>query len=161
MNFYNFNFLNIFFLSFSIIALLIVYYLEYFLGIEPCKLCIYQRFPYFIIILISLSSILIKNQKFKKITLFFYTLIFSISLIISLHHFGVENSWWGSFTSCEASVKNFSNENNLKQYLLNKDYISCSNVSFNFLGVSLAGYNIILSFILFIISLISFNKIKN
>ena len=157
----NSNFLNLFFLFFSISILLIVYYLEIFQGLEPCKLCTYQRFPYFIVILLSLSSLLIKNINFKKITFLFYVLIFTSSLIMSAHHFGVEKSFWNAFTSCESSFKSLTNNNDLKVYLLNKDYVSCDNVSFRFLGISLAGYNVIVSFILLTFSIIGLKKIKD
>ena len=161
MDLNNSNFLNLLFLFVSILVLLTVYYLEFFQGIAPCKLCIYQRFPYFIIILLAISFLLIKNQNLKKITFLFYILIFSISLIISMHHFGIEKNLWNALTGCETNIKSFSNNDNLKEYLLNKDYVSCSNVSFKFLGISLAGYNIILSFILLILSVAGFRKLKN
>ena len=157
----NSNFLNLFFLFFSGLILLIVYYLEFFLDVEPCKLCIYQRFPYFIAILLATSSLIIKNQKFKKLTFLFYILIFSTSLVISLHHFGIEKNIWNALTGCEANIRSLSNNNDLKEYLLNKNYVSCSDVSFKFLGISLAGYNIIISFVLFTLSIIGFRKLKN
>ena len=154
----NNNFLNLFFLFFSTFILLIVYYLEFFLGIEPCRLCIYQRFPYFITILLAIFFLLIKNQNFKRIIFLLYIIIFSSSLILSVHHFGVENNWWNALTSCEAYTKNFSNSNNLKEYLLNKNYIACDEISFKFLGVSLAGYNVITSSLLLIIAIIGFRE---
>ena len=157
----NTNFLNLFFLLFSGLILLIVYYLEFFIEVEPCKLCIYQRFPYFIVILLASSSLLIKNLKIKKLTFIFYILIFFISLIMSLYHFGIEKNLWNALTGCEANIKSFGNSNNLKEYLLNKDYVSCKDVSFKFLEISLAGYNIIVSFVLFTLSIIGFRKLKN
>ena len=157
----NSNFLNLFFLFFSALVLLLVYYLEFFLGVEPCKLCIYQRFPYFIVILLAISSLLIKDLRIKKLTFIFYILIFSISLIMSIYNFGIEKNLWNTLTGCEANIKSFSNGNNLKEYLLNKDYVSCSDVSFKFLGISLAGYNIIVSFVLLIFSTTGFRKLEN
>ena len=157
----NSNFLNLIFLFASIFVLLIVYYLEFFQGVTPCKLCIYQRLPYFIIILLAASFLLIKNQNLKKITFIFYIFIFASSLTISVHHFGVENSFWNALTNCESGSKTLSNSNDLKEYLLNKNYVSCSDVSFKFLGISLAGYNVIISFILLVISIIGFKKLKN
>ena len=152
----NANFLNLLFLFFSAFILLIVYYLELFLGVEPCKLCIYQRFPYFIAILLATSFLLIKNQKFKKLTFLFFILIFFSSLIMSVHHFGIEKNLWNALSSCEANNKILTNSADLKEYLLNKNY-----VSFKFLGISLAGYNIIVSFVLFTLSIIGFRKLKN
>jgi disulfide bond formation protein DsbB len=157
----NANFLNLLFLFFSAFILLIVYYLELFLGVEPCKLCIYQRFPYFIAILLATSFLLIKNQKFKKLTFLFFILIFFSSLIMSVHHFGIEKNLWNALSSCEANNKILTNSADLKEYLLNKDYVSCKDVSFKFLEISLAGYNIIVSFVLFTLSIIGFRKLKN
>ena len=161
MIFNNSNSLNLSFLFFSVLILLIVYYLEFFLGAEPCKLCIYQRFPYFMTILLATSALLIKNQKFKKLALLFYILIFSLGLIMSVYHFGIEKSLWNTLIGCESDIKNLTNNTSLTDYLLNKDYVSCSDVSFKFLGVSLAGYNIIISFILLALSVIGFKKIEN
>ena len=157
----NSNFLNLFFLFFSILVLLIVHYLEFFEGVEPCKLCVYQRFPYFIVVLLALSFLLINNKNFKKITFLFYILIFTSSIIMSVHHFGVEKGFWSSLSSCETNFKSLSNNNDLKEYLLNKNYISCEDVSFKFLGISLAGYNIIISSILLILSIVGLKKLKD
>jgi len=157
----NSNFLNLIFLFSSILVLLIVYYLEFFQSVTPCKLCIYQRLPYFIIILLAISFLLIKNKNLKKITFLFYILIFTSSLIMSVYHFGIEKNLWNALTGCETNIKSFSDSDNLKEYLLNKNYVSCDDVSFKFLGISLAGYNIILSFILLILSITGFRKLKN
>ena len=159
MNIKNANLLNLFFLFSSLIILAIVYYLEFFLGYKPCELCVYQRFPYFIIIFLSISYILINNIKMKKITFLFYILIFFSSFIISSYHFGIENNFWASLTECKTNSEKITDSNDIKNYLLNKDYVSCSDVLFKFFGISLAGYNILISFILFFISIIGFKKI--
>ena len=134
--------------------------MEFFQGAEPCRLCVYQRIPYFIVILLATSYLLIQNENFKKITFLFYILIFFSSLIIAIHHIGVEKNLWGSFASCETNFKKLPNEN-LKEYLLNKDYVSCSDVSIKFLGVSLAGYNAIVSFVMLLLSVVGLKKISN
>ena len=153
--------INLFFLFSSIVILLIVYYLEIFYGLEPCKLCVYQRFPYFIVILLAISFLLINSKNFKKVAFLFYILIFFSSIILSVHHLGVENGLWTSLSNCAADFKKIPNGENLKDYLLNKNYVSCEDVSFKFLGISLAGYNMIISFILTSFSIIGFRIIKN
>tara|TARA_Y100000590_G_C15248552_1_gene836611 strand:+ start:196 stop:681 length:486 start_codon:yes stop_codon:yes gene_type:complete len=157
----NTNFLNLFFFSTSLIILLIVYYLEFFLNYKPCELCIYQRIPYLMIVLLSISYLLIKNISIKKKIFFLYILIFFSSLILSTYHFGIENNLWQAITECETDKENMTNNEDIKNYLLNKNYISCSDVLFKLFGISLAGYNIVISFILFVISIIGFKKIKN
>ena len=77
---------------------------------------------------------------------------------MAIHHLGVEKNLWNSVTSCEAELKSFTNNNDLKEYLLNKDFVSCSQVTFKFLGISLAGYNVIVSFILFNLSVIGYKN---
>ena len=139
--------------------MLTVYYLEFFQGAVPCELCIYQRVPYFIVIFLAVTSLIIKKINYRKIILASYILVFTSSLVLSAYHFGIEKNLWNSFIGCEVDFENFSNTNDLKNYLLNKEYIPCSEVSFSFLGLSLAGYNIIVSSLLLLISLFSFKKI--
>ena len=143
--------LNLFFIIISIIILSIVNYMEIFKDIQPCKLCIYQRYPCYLAIFLGIFFFLIKNQKLKKNIFLLYILIFFSSFIMALHHLGIENNLWNSITSCEDNSKNLSN-NNLKDYLLNKEYVSCEDVAFKFLGISLAGFNLIISLILLILS---------
>ena len=78
-----------------------------------------------------------------------------------MHHFGIEKNLWNALTGCETNTTSFSDNDSLKEYLLNKNYISCSDVSFKFLGISLAGYNIIVSFVLLIFSTTGFRKLEN
>ena len=59
--------------------------------------------------------------------------------------------WYGD-------IAGYINNNDLKEYLLNKDFVSCSQVTFKFLGISLAGYNVIVSFILFNLSVIGYKN---
>ena len=142
---------NILILSLCSIILVIVYYLEYFLNLEPCSLCLYQRIPYFVAIFLSLLLLVIKNNKISKFLFYFLITVFFISLLLASYNFGIENNFWDSFISCENNTELKSE--NLKDYLLKKEYISCKNTTFSLFGVSLAGYNIIISLFLFIFSL--------
>ena len=142
---------NIFILFFCSIILMVVYYLEYSLNLRPCSLCLYQRIPYFIAIFLSLLLLIIKNNKISKLIFYFLIIIFFISLLLASYHFGIENNFWESFISCETNTELKSE--NLKDYLLKKEYISCKNITFSLFGISLVGYNIIISLFLFIFSL--------
>ena len=107
-------------------------------------------------IFIEIQNSIIFENSYLDILLIFFS-----SLIMSVHHFGIEKNLWKALSSCEANNKILTNSANLKEYLLNKDYVSCEDVSFKFLGISLAGYNIIVSFVLFTLSIIGFRKLKN
>ena len=132
----------------SLIALISAYFIEYILGHQPCNLCLIERVPYGLsIILISLMFIIKKNENFFILLL---TLTFIFSLSISLYHFGIEQGIFQESTICAA--KNFS-ENISKEELLNKlseKNISCKDVTFKIFGLSLTAINIVLSILLII-----------
>ena len=142
-------YLRIIFL-FSITALISAYFIEYVLGHQPCNLCLIERIPYGLsIILISLIFILKKNENFFILLLI---LNFIFSFFISLYHFGIEQGIIQESTVC--GVKNFSEIISKEELLnkLNEKTISCKDVTFRILGLSLATINIVIS-ILFIITL--------
>ncbi len=134
----------------SLIALISAYFIEYILGHQPCNLCLIERVPYGLsIILISLMLIIKRNENFIILLLI---LTFSFSFFISLYHFGIEQGIFQESTVCGA--KNFS-ENISKEELLNKlseKTISCKDVTFRILGLSLTTINILIS-VLFIVIL--------
>ncbi len=134
----------------SLIALIFAYLIEHVLGHQPCNLCLIERIPYGLsIILISLMFIIKKNENFFILLL---SLTFIFSLSISLYHFGIEQGIFQESTVC--GVKNFTG-NITKEELLNKmseKTISCKDVTFRIFGLSLTAINIVIS-LLFIITL--------
>ena len=141
---------------FSLIAIISAYFIEYVLGYQPCNLCLIERIPYAIsIILISLTLFLKKNEKFF-ILLLILTFIFSFA--ISFYHLGIEQGIFQESAVC--GVKDFS-ENITKEELLNQfneKTVSCKDVTFRVFGLSLTTINIVIS-LLFIITLFK-NYIK-
>ena len=135
---------------FSLIALISAYFIEYVLGHQPCNLCLIQRIPYGIsIILISLIFFLKKGEKFFILLLI---LTFLFSFVISFYHLGIEQGIFEESAVC--GVKNFS-ENVTKEDLLNQlneKTVSCKDVTFRIFGLSLSTINIVIS-LLFIITL--------
>ena len=150
--------LDFFFLFSSLTILIVVYYLEFFINLEPCKLCVYQRIPYFIIIFLTLINLILEKKKFRNFFNFLFIFIFLISLLLAIYHFGIENNFWEPLVGCESNNFSTTKNSNLKEYLLNKQFVDCKNVSMYFLNISLAGYNIIVSSFLLIISFIKLRK---
>ena len=137
-------------LAFSIFSLSIAYFIQYVLGHKPCNLCIIERIPYGIsIILIAIIFIIKKNQKFLTLLLI---LTFVFSFTISVYHYGIEQGFFQESTVCNARnfTENLTKEDLLKE--LSKKTISCKDVTFRILGLSLTTINIVIS-ILFIITL--------
>ncbi len=130
----------------SSISIISAYFIEYTLGHQPCNLCLIERIPYGLsIILIILNYFQRKNEKFIILLLI---LIFSFSLIISFYHFGIEQGFFQESAAC--SPKNasdiISKEELLKQLQIKT--VSCKDVTFRIFGFSLTTFNIIISLIL-------------
>ena len=133
-------------LIFSIFALSAAYFIQYILGHKPCNLCLIERLPYiFAIIIITLGLIL---KKFEKVIIIFLFLIFVAATIISFYHFGIEQGFFSESLACATGdlSKTLSKEELLQQ--LKQNSISCKNVSFRILGLSLAAINVIFSLVL-------------
>ncbi len=138
-------------LVFSIFALIAAYFIEYVLKYEPCNLCLAQRLPYIIAVIIITICFFLKKLE-KKIFLLL-SLIFISGTFLSLYHVGIEKGFFEESFLC-----NLSNENNslTKEDLLKelqKKVISCKNVDFTVFGFSLASINSIASIVLSFITL--------
>ena len=137
----------------SFIALVSAYFIEYILGHQPCNLCLYERIPYFLAILIVLINY--KYNKLEKYIILSLAIIFLIATILSLYHLGIEQGFIQESLLCdlEKGANILDKDEILKQ--LQQKNISCKDVTFQIFGLSLTSYNIIIS-ILLTITLIRF-----
>ena len=137
----------------SFIVLLSAYAIQYLLGYQPCSLCLIERIPYVFAIII-----LIINYQFRTYHVFYSVLlilIFSFSFIISLYHFGIEQGFIEESSLCDSgNLELITKEDILNSF--QKMRISCKDVAFRILGLSLTTYNIFISLILILISIKTF-----
>ena len=143
-------------LVFCILSLSIAYFIQYILGYKPCNLCLIERIPYIAsIILISLIFFL---NRFNKIIAGIILLFFIFGAIISFYHVGIEQEFFKESFICnlDSATEALSAEQLLKQ--LKNAPVSCKDVTFRFLGLSLATINTIISILL---SGIMFKIIRN
>ena len=144
-------------ISLTVISALII---QYWLGHEPCKLCLYERIPYFLSMLLIIKIIFIK--KYERVTLLILFLVFMTSTALAFYHFGIEQGFFNESLACTTGdlSKTLSKEELLEQ--LKQNRISCKDVSFRILGFSLAAINTIFSLILSVIFIMLFlNYEKN
>tara|TARA_B100000963_G_scaffold91013_1_gene78333 strand:- start:134 stop:610 length:477 start_codon:yes stop_codon:yes gene_type:complete len=133
-------------LAFSIITLLIAYFIQYVLGHKPCNLCVIERIPYIAaIILISLIFIL---SKYQNIISTFILIFFFFGAVVSFYHFGIEQGFFSESFVCDLSSSLPLNKEELLNQLQKSDIVSCKDVKFTFFGLSLATINTIISLIL-------------
>ena len=133
----------------SIIAISFAYFVEFYLGHQPCNLCKIERIPYLAsIILISLLFIINKGSRFLILTLI---VLFALGTLISLYHVGIEQGFFSESFVCNLGQhKEYSNTQELLDSLKNTR-ISCQDVTFRIVGLSLATINTFLSFVISII----------
>ena len=131
-----------------LISIISAYFIEYVLGHQPCNLCLIERIPYGLgLILIFLNYNLIKNEQFIILLLI---LVFIFSLIISFYHLGIEQGFFKESAVC--GLKDASEVTSKEELLqqLQVKAISCKDVTFRIFGFSLTTFNIVISFVLLI-----------
>jgi len=133
----------------SLISIISAYFIEYVLGYQPCNLCLIERIPYGLsLILIILNYFFNQNKQFVILLLI---LVFAFSLLVSFYHFGIEQGFFEESTVCGIKDANniISKEELLKQLQLKT--ISCKDVTFRIFGLSLSTFNIVISLVIFIL----------
>ena len=154
-----FNFKAEFYLKiifiFSFVALVSAFFIEYVLGHQPCNLCLIQRIPYGLSIIIIIAIFFIeKNQKFLVLLLI---LTFIFSFAVSFYHYGIEQGFFRESSVCgvKSLTESITKEDLLRQ--LSEKTVSCRDVTFRIFGLSLTSINIVFS-LLFIITLLKIFK---
>ena len=136
-------------LVFISLILISAFVIEYSLDHKPCKLCLYERIPYFLSVLLIIKIFFI--SAYERETLLILSLVFIISACLAFYHFGIEQGFFKESLACTAG--NLSESITKKELLeqLSQNIISCKDVSFRIFGFSLAAINTIFSLILSVI----------
>jgi disulfide bond formation protein DsbB len=127
----------------SIIALISAYFIQYVLGHQPCNLCLIERVPYVLAIIIIFLTY--KFKQFERKLIIILILLFLFSSILSIYHFGIEQGFIQESLVCDlqGGSKVLSKEELLLE-LQNKT-VSCKDVTFKLFGLSLTTFNIFIS----------------
>jgi disulfide bond formation protein DsbB len=144
----------------SVIALVSAFFIEYVLGHQPCNLCILERIPYLLAIIIILLNF--KFSHYEKFFILLLSIIFLAGAIISLYHLGIEQGFVQESLVCDLKSGSnlLSKEEILKQ--LQEKNVSCKDVTFKIFGLSLTSYNILISLLITVSTgKIYFNYEKN
>ena len=130
----------------SFVALLSAFFIEYVLGHQPCNLCILERIPYVVAIVIILLNY--KFSQFEKIFLVLLVIVFLTATILSVYHFGIEQGFIEESLVCD--LKNGSEVTSKEEILkqLQEQKVSCKDVTFKIFGLSLTTYNIVISILI-------------
>jgi len=122
------------------------------LDIKPCPLCLEQRYAYYTIIpLAALIALLARRGGPRAVLLLGLVLLLLAGLgnaVFGAYHAGVEWGFWKGPTDCTGPVGNLGSAGNLLQRLDTVKVIRCDEVQWRFLGLSLAGYNFLISLLM-------------
>ena len=130
----------------SIIALVSAFFIEYILSHQPCNLCILERFPYLLAIIVILF--IYKFNQFEKFFIFLLTIIFLAATALSLYHLGIEQGFIQESLVCDLkSGSNLLSKDEILKQLQEKS-VSCKDVTFKIFGLSLTSYNILISLLI-------------
>lgn len=131
---------SVFALGFALVS-------QYGFGYHPCELCIWQRWGYAAVIVFALLSLRIPRVYVLAV------LALAATCAIAIFHTGVEQKWWEGFSSCSSALEAGSLED-LRNQILNAPVVRCDTATWFFLGISMAAWNAIYSFCLFLLAVI-------
>ena len=144
-----FNHISLGAISFSMILFVLIS--EYVFGFDPCSLCLIQRYPHMLVTITSVWLIFFRTHNFILYPV--NTLVMALSIILASYHVGVEQSIFQGPQSCSSSNLSLVSEKSaeaLLKEILNTSVIRCNDITWSFMGLSMATWNLILSIALFI-----------
>jgi disulfide bond formation protein DsbB len=120
---------------------------EHVAGLQPCPLCLRQRIPYYAAMPVALATVLLPARgMWVRLGLGVLALIFLVSAGLGVHHAGVEWGWWPGPSDCAgAPAPSPGSTGDFLNQLQTTRVVSCTEAAWRFLGLSLAGWNVVIS----------------
>lgn len=126
----------------SLASLAIAFASQYWGGLQPCVLCIYQRYPYGVATALGLVGIVAAGRPgWLRLILLLAGGAFLVDAGIAAFHVGVEQHWWAGTSECGSLLDLNANPEDLKNQLLSQPVVRCDEPAWTLFGVSMAGYN--------------------
>jgi disulfide bond formation protein DsbB len=118
---------------------------QYVGGLEPCELCLYQRWPYYAAIVATGVALLTGGERAMEGVIALCALLFAASTVLAFYHVGVEHHLFAGPTACTGSVTGATSVEALKAQLLARQPVNCDEPAWRLFGISLAGWNLVAS----------------
>ncbi len=121
---------------------------QYLGDLQPCVLCVYQRYPYGITIalgLVAVGHVLARRRRAEPYLLLACALVFLAGAGLAGFHVGVEQKWWQGSAACGALGPAPDSLEALKAQVLAAPIVRCDEVPWSLFGISMAGYNFLIS----------------
>ena len=122
------------------------YYFQYVVGLAPCDLCFWQRYPH--MVAIAAGFLALASLAWPRLAI-----VFALTAIIALfvtagigvYHVGVEQHWWLGPQACSGRIPAGLSSTDLKKFLFSQKMVRCDEAAWKFMDISMAGWNAILS----------------
>jgi disulfide bond formation protein DsbB len=141
----------------GLVAILGAYFFQYVVGLPPCPLCLEQRYAYYVSIPLAAMILLGVSVGSSRKVLMLAMLAIAAAMLwntgLGVFHSGVEWHWWPGPQDCSGAVPNFSAGGSLIDQMNKTRVVRCDEAAWRFLGLSLAGYNVLVSLTLAVIAL--------
>ncbi len=132
----------------SALSLAVAYIAEYGFDLKPCILCLYQRIPYAVVLVLAFLTLCVaKKWQLWRPLLLVAALVFAIGAGIAMFHVGVEQHWWEGTEKCAGGGDAGSIEE-LRAQIMDAPIVRCDEPNFWFLGFTMAAWNILYSMLL-------------
>jgi disulfide bond formation protein DsbB len=140
----------------SLATLAGAWFFEYVLKLAPCPLCLMQRIPYHVIIplslLLAIAALVRAPRSFLLVGFAAIAIAACCSIVLGIYHAGVEWHWWAGPADCSGPLTDLRTGGSLLDQLHAVHVVRCDEAAWRFLGLSLAGYNVLISAALAIIA---------
>ena len=141
----------------GVAAILGAYFFQYVVGLPPCPLCLEQRVAYYVAIPLAAMILLgVSVGASRKVLILALAAIGAAMLWnagLGVYHSGIEWHWWAGPQNCSGTGGDFSGGGGLLQQMEETRVVRCDEAAWRFLGLSLAGYNVVISLALAVVAL--------
>ena len=146
--------------AFSVGMLAAVFVFQYGLDLQPCVLCVYQRWPYAAVMVLALAAIMLAKKVGSTVFQYLIALSFAVTAGIGGFHVGVEQGWWEGTAECVADTSSTLSLDQLKAQIMSAPLAKCDEVAWQLFGISMAGYNMLFATVmaLFMVVAVSYNR---
>ncbi len=120
---------------------------QYWGGLEPCVLCMYQRYAYLGAVAMGLAGLMLGgNPEARRVAVALAGFAFLTGAGIAVFHVGVEQQWWRGTAECHAPLfEPDASIEDLRKQLLGLRFVPCDEIRWSLFGITMAGYNVLAS----------------
>jgi disulfide bond formation protein DsbB len=136
------------------------WFFQYGLGLKPCPLCLEQRYPYYFAIPLAVMVLAGTSVDASRRVLLAALFVIAVGMLwnagLGTYHAGVEWKWWAGPAECSGELGGLGSTNDLLKQLESISLVRCDEAAWRFLGLSLAGYNVLISLALALVAACGF-----